>query len=189
MHGPVLVGWLLVALCGGTGAYCLLRMRGAVGAVRQAAGAEAAMGLLMGVMALPALPATAAVALALGAVSGAVALWSGLLLASGVPHRTHHVVEGLAMVYMAVAMASGGGHGGAHGPAGTPVLTGGLLAYFVLYALRCGPLLLPGAAGTDAGAGAVRVGSGARGAVAAPEVTAACRLALAAGMAVMLLSL
>ncbi|MGO4758162.1 DUF5134 domain-containing protein, partial [Streptomyces sp. 2MCAF27] len=45
MHGPPLVGWLLVALCAATGSYCLLRMRGEPpGRVRRAAGAEALMG-------------------------------------------------------------------------------------------------------------------------------------------------
>ncbi|RSS33951.1 DUF5134 domain-containing protein, partial [Streptomyces sp. WAC05858] len=28
MYGTPLVGWLLVALCAATGAYCLLQMRG-----------------------------------------------------------------------------------------------------------------------------------------------------------------
>ncbi|MFR9725621.1 DUF5134 domain-containing protein [Streptomyces sp. MS19] len=179
MHGPVLVGWLLVALCGGTGAYCLLRLRGTAGAARRSAGVEGAMGVVMAVMALPGLPASAAVALALGAVSGGVALWAGVPGPSAPPHRAHHVAEGAAMAYMAVAMAAGGGHGGAHGPSGVPALTGGLLLYFGLHALRCGPLLVP-----------VRAGGGGHGpAVAEPELSAACRGALAAGMFVMLLSL
>ncbi|MFF6787429.1 DUF5134 domain-containing protein, partial [Streptomyces sp. NPDC012510] len=40
MHGPASPGWLLVALCAATGAYCLLRMRSAVEEQRRAAGGE-----------------------------------------------------------------------------------------------------------------------------------------------------
>src|SRR5690242_14433230 len=38
VHGPASPGWLLVALCAATGAYCLLRMRSAVEEQRRAAG-------------------------------------------------------------------------------------------------------------------------------------------------------
>ncbi|WP_308314736.1 hypothetical protein [Streptomyces sp. CNQ085] len=54
MHGPEPVGWMLVALCGTVGVYCLRQARdGAPGRRREAAG-EAVMGLGMAVMALPA---------------------------------------------------------------------------------------------------------------------------------------
>lgn len=54
MHGPAMSGWLLVALCGGTGAYCLVRMRSCSGEAREAAGGEALMGSGMAAMAVPA---------------------------------------------------------------------------------------------------------------------------------------
>ncbi|MGW0475386.1 DUF5134 domain-containing protein, partial [Streptomyces coeruleorubidus] len=54
MHGPASSGWLLVALCAVTGAYCLARMRGGAGEERGAAGGEALMGFGMAAMAVPA---------------------------------------------------------------------------------------------------------------------------------------
>src|ERR1051325_8203074 len=53
VHGPASPGWLLVALCAATGAYCLLRMRSAVEEQRRAAGGEALMGFGMAAMAVP----------------------------------------------------------------------------------------------------------------------------------------
>ncbi len=54
MHGPASPGWLLVALCAATGAYCLLRMRSPVEEQRRTAGGEALMGFGMAAMAVPA---------------------------------------------------------------------------------------------------------------------------------------
>ena len=54
VHGPASSGWLLVALCAATGAYCLLRMRSGVEEQRRAAGGEALMGFGMAAMAVPA---------------------------------------------------------------------------------------------------------------------------------------
>ncbi|WP_129837855.1 DUF5134 domain-containing protein [Streptomyces sp. RFCAC02] len=188
MHGPVLVCWLLVALCGTTGAFCVLRTRRTAGTDRQAAGVEAAMGLAMAVMAVPAtaLPGDPrTVMAAAGAAAGSVALRAAVLARAGVRHQTHHVVEGLAMVHMAVVMATaGGGAHAAHGGTGTtgwaaPV-TGALLVYFAAYALRCAPRLVP--AGAAGGPHAVVPGGG-------DEATAACRLALSLGMFAMLLAM
>jgi hypothetical protein len=181
-HGPELVGWLLTALCGATGAYCLLRARSGPPLARRTAGVEAAMGLGMAVMALPGvLPAPPPAAFAL--FFGAAALWSAALLAAGAAHQLHHMVEGLAMVYMAVVMPAGAPAHAGHGPAGVPALTGALLAYFALYALASGPRLLPAA---GAGGPGHRPGHAAE---AVPEVAAACRLGLALGMCAMLLTL
>ncbi|MDT0309923.1 DUF5134 domain-containing protein [Streptomyces sp. DSM 44917] len=157
-HGPELVGWLLVALCGATGGYCghrLWREHPGRGAARRPAAVEAAMGLGMAAMAVP-LPAAVprAGAAALFAVFfGALALRAAALRRAGAAHQGHHAVEALAMVYMAAAMAAapaGSGHG-AHAPAGIPAVTGALLAYFALYALLAAPRLLPAAAPAGAG--------------------------------------
>uniref|UniRef100_UPI00066C11CF DUF5134 domain-containing protein n=1 Tax=Streptomyces sp. SBT349 TaxID=1580539 RepID=UPI00066C11CF len=150
MHGPEPVGWLLAALCAITGGYCLLRTRAAAPPARHAAGVEAVMGLGMAAMAVPGGSLLPPAAFAL--LFGAVALWAATLLCAGVAHQGHHVVEGLAMVYMAVAMAASSPGRAGHGPGGAPLVTGALLAYFALYALRTGPRLLP-AAGGSAGAG------------------------------------
>ncbi|WP_326594712.1 DUF5134 domain-containing protein [Streptomyces sp. NBC_01803] len=189
MHGPELVGWLVVALCGGTGAFSLARMRAGPAGARHAAGIEAAMGFGMALMAVPpaALPATPPPA-GFAVLFAATALWSAALLRAGAAHQAHHVVESLAMVYMAVAMAAApGGHAG-HAPGGVPLVTGVLLAYFALYTLRTGPRLLPTAAGGTPGPVPVR-GPAAGSHCAAPELAAACRLALSVGMFATLLAL
>ena len=54
MYEPASPGWLLVALCAATGAYCLLRLRSPVAEQRRSAGAEALMGFGMAAMAVPA---------------------------------------------------------------------------------------------------------------------------------------
>lgn len=164
MHGPPLVGWLLVAVTGGTSLFCLLRMRGAGREERRAAGGEALMGLGMAVMAVPwAQPSAASGSRSLGPVLLAVfftaaGLRSALLVRApgrGVhrAHHAHHVVGAAAMVYMALAMMpTGGGHGGtAHGPAGVPALTGALLVYFAVSALCAAPRLIPAAGPVIAG--------------------------------------
>ncbi|RKN38560.1 DUF5134 domain-containing protein [Streptomyces hoynatensis] len=192
MHGPVLVGWLLVALCGGTGGYCLTRVRGGRPRERRAAAAEAAMGLGMAVMALPTgqpggFPGDL-VLLCVAVLSGGTALGAAAVLGFGAAHRAHHVVETAAMLYMALAMgaAPAAAHHAAHQPGGNPLLTGVLLAYFGGYALCAGPRLLPAAVGGGHGGPA----GGAGGAPERPpELAAACRLALAVGMFAMLLTM
>ncbi|MER5203397.1 DUF5134 domain-containing protein [Streptomyces sp. NPDC002825] len=185
MHGPALSGWLMVALCAATGAYCLLRMRACAGEERKAAGGEAVMGFGMAAMALPAAVLTPPpwVLAVYGAVFGAAAL-HGLLAVRRGGHHLHHLVGSLAMVYMTVAMAAPGA-AGAHavhtaGPAGgIPVLTGGLLLYYVAYVLRSGARLVPpaAAAGGPGPAWATR-----------PELTLACRLSMALAMLAMLVT-
>ncbi|MFI0980494.1 DUF5134 domain-containing protein [Streptomyces sp. NPDC021093] len=183
-------GWLLVALCGVTSAYCLLRMRSGPRAERGVARGEALMGLGMAVMAVPAAvfaPPDWSWTL-YAAVFGAAALRALWWVRGGVrgSHHLHHLIGSAAMVYMAVAMAlgTGGGHAG-HGSVvagGVPLLTGALLAYYVVYVLRAGTRLIPlPAAATPSGG---TLGWGAR-----PELALACRLSMALGMLTMLLAL
>ncbi|MFD3442387.1 DUF5134 domain-containing protein [Streptomyces sp. NPDC058685] len=182
MHGPAMSGWLLMALCGATGLYCLVRMRGASGEARRAAGGEALMGFGMAAMALPAavvvLPGWAWTVYA--AVFGAAAL-AALWPARRGLHHLHHAVGSLAMVYMALAMAPGGGPHAGHAPAGVPLLTGALLVYYAAYVLRSGVRLVP----VPAAAGVCGpLSFGAR-----PELAPACRLAMGLAMLAMLLTL
>lgn len=184
MHGPASSGWLLVALCAATGAYCLLRMRSRVEEQRRAAGGEALMGFGMAAMAVPATvfapPSWAwpALAVVFGA-AGLHALWTAR---AGARHL-HHLIGAGAMVYMSVAMAvsPGGGHGHGHGGSGTPVLTGALLLYFAAYVLVTGVRLVPVAAVAGSAPGP---GWGDR-----PELARACRLSMAIGMVAMLLAM
>ncbi|MER6671667.1 DUF5134 domain-containing protein [Streptomyces sp. NPDC000983] len=175
MHLPASPGWLLVALCAATGAYCLLRMRSGVEEQRRAAGGEALMGFGMAVMAVPAAvftpPSWAWPGYA--AVFGAAALHA-LWAARASAHHLHHLVGACAMVYMAVAMSSSPGH---HGTSGVPLLTGTLLLYFTGYVLVTGVRLVPVAAG----GGAVRLGD-------RPELARACRLSMGIAMVAMLLT-
>ncbi|MEU6403377.1 DUF5134 domain-containing protein [Streptomyces sp. NPDC046985] len=186
MHGPASPGWLLVALCAATGAYCLLRMRSPVPEQRRAAGGEALMGFGMALMAVPAAvftpPAWAWSAYA--ALFGAAAvraLWS----ARRSPHHLHHLVGTAAMVYMSLAMAaSPDPHHHMHGGSGTPLLKGALLLYFAGYVLLAGARLVPAAvsaAGVPAGA-ARRWGD-------RPELARACRLSMGMAMVAMLLTM
>ncbi|MFB7581685.1 DUF5134 domain-containing protein [Streptomyces hydrogenans] len=215
MHGPALSGWLLVALCAASGAYCLLRMRACAGEERRAARAEAVMGFGMAAMALPAAVLSppswswAVYAALFGAVAAA-----DLFAARRDGHRLHHAVGSLAMVYMALSMApaaSGGAPGahtahglgaGAAATGGVPLLTGGLLLYYTVYVLRTGARLVPVApharvAGANGGA-AVRVAgvAGPGAAVAGgpawatrPELTLVCRLSMGLAMLAMLSTL
>ncbi|MFE7776835.1 DUF5134 domain-containing protein [Streptomyces sp. NPDC057445] len=185
MHGPPMSGWLLVALCAASGAYCLLRMRSSAGKERRTAGGEAVMGFGMAAMALPAAvvppprwawPVYAAVF----AAAGLRALWA----ARGAPvsaHHLHHVVGSGAMVYMAVTMAPGASaaHAGHAAAGGVPPLTGVLLVYFVVFVLRSGARLVPVAA--PAGGGDVAWG-------ARPELALACRVSMGVAMVAMLLT-
>ncbi|MFD5007531.1 DUF5134 domain-containing protein [Streptomyces mutabilis] len=196
MQGPASSGWLLVALCAATGAYCLLRMRSGVEEQRRAAGGEALMGFGMAAMAVPAAVFTPpswawpAYAVVFGA-AGLRALWA----ARSGRHHLHHLVGDAAMVYMALVMAGSPAHAPAHahGPSGVPLLTGVLLLYFAGYVLLTGVRLLPmavvaggGAAvgtGPEAGGGAA-VGWGDR-----PELARACRLSMGIAMLAMLLTM
>ncbi|SNX56565.1 uncharacterized protein DUF5134 [Streptomyces sp. TLI_55] len=177
MHGPASPGWLLVALCAATGAYCLLRMRSDVEEQRRAAGGEALMGFGMAAMAVPAAvftpPSWAWAAYA--AVFGAAAL-RALWAARTSAHHLHHLVGASAMVYMAVVMAASPGHHG--GGSGSPVVTGALLLYFMGYVLLSGVRLVP----VTAGGGTVAWGD-------RPEVARACRLSMGIAMVAMLATL
>lgn len=186
MHGPVLVGWLLVTLCGAAGGLWLARARTTAGHQRRTAAAEALMGLGMAAMALPAplLPPVAAFVLpfAGAAVWSARAAWTARrtgpppLRRRAVATHGRHTTEALAMVYMALTM--GGEH--RHGiPGGVPLLTGALLTYFALTAVHAARRLPPACpdgrapAGTDFERG----------------LPAAGRLVLAVAMLTMLLTL
>lgn len=184
MHGPAASGWLLVALCTATGAYCLLRLRSGVEEQRRSAGDEALMGFGMAAMAVPAAvyspPQWAWPVYA--AVFGAATL-RALWVARTGAHHLHHLVGAAAMVYMASAMAlspgSAGGH--AHGGSGLPLITGALLLYFAGYVLLGGARLIP----VPAVAGGPRpTGWGDR-----PELAQACRLSMGIAMVAMLIAL
>ncbi|NUP00523.1 MAG: DUF5134 domain-containing protein [Streptomyces sp.] len=177
MHGPASPGWLLVALCAATGAYCLLRMRSDVEEQRRAAGGEALMGFGMAAMAVPAAVFTPPPWAWTGyaAVFGAAAL-RALWAARTSAHHLHHLVGASAMVYMAVVMAAAPAHHG--GDSGIPVLTGVLLLYFAGYVLLSGVRLVP----VTAGGGAVGWGD-------RPEVARACRLSMGIAMVAMLATL
>ncbi|SOD62989.1 protein of unknown function [Streptomyces zhaozhouensis] len=188
MNGPELVCWLLVAVPGGTGAWCLARLRRAAPAGRQGRALEAAMGLSMALMAAgmaggPAAPGWVLVVVSAATVAGALPP-----LGLRARHRAHHAVEGAGMLYMALAMA-GGGHGAhaAHGAgAGVPALTGALLLYCALQVLRTAPGLVPAGGGAEP---AVRAGGDGGGDGEEDETAAACRLVLTVGMAAMLLAM
>src|SRR4051794_3592565 len=139
VHGPASPGWLLVALCAATGAYCLLRMRSTVEEQRRFAGGEALMGFGMAAMAVPAVafsppPWTWPLYATVFGAAALRALWA----ARTSPHHLHHLVGDSAMVYMAVVMAAApdhhaghSGHGGYGGTqSGLPLVTGALLLYF-----------------------------------------------------------
>jgi Domain of unknown function (DUF5134) len=199
MYGSAVVGWLLAGLGGASGGYCLTRLlqlvRSGAGhpGGRRVVGCEAAMGIGMGVMALPAanpvpLPYTPVLFAGVFGVVTAVALHSVWRMRHA--GHAHHAVGAAAMVYMAVEAARGGHHGGA----GVPALTGVLLAYFAAYALLNGPRLV---AGASAGGGAACVavpaggspGGASAGPLAAPAMTAACRVTMGIGMFAMLLTM
>jgi hypothetical protein len=186
VHGPVSSGWLLVALCAVTGAYCLVRMRGAAGEERGAAGGEALMGFGMAAMAVPAAVFTPpswawpAYAVVFGAAA-VPALWA----ARAGAHHLHHLVGAGAMVYMSVVMAGAPAHGHGQGGSGVPLLTGALLLYFAGYVLLTGVRLVPVAAVAGTGAG----GGGSAGWGDRPELARACRLSMGIAMVAMLLTL
>ncbi|MFF7729026.1 DUF5134 domain-containing protein [Streptomyces sp. NPDC008001] len=194
MHGPPLIGWLLVALCAATGSYCLVRLHAGAGGERRAAGSDALMGLGMAAMAVPTtvLDTRPWGALLFAVVFGAAGIHVLLGVARGraETQHLHHAVGAFAMVYMALAMAGGptGGHGvhagtaahaaTAHEPAGTPLLTGLLLVYFAVYVVRTVAVLVP-----------VTVAAGQVNWPGRPDLTHACRLSMGIGMLAMLLTL
>ncbi|GAA3775674.1 DUF5134 domain-containing protein [Streptomyces coacervatus] len=181
MHGPASPGWLLVALCAATGAYCLLRMRSAVEEQRRAAGGEALMGFGMAAMAVPAAAFTPPTWAWPGyaAVFGAAAL-RALWTARTGAHHLHHLVGASAMVYMAVVMAAAPHHHAGHpGSSGVPLVTGVLLLYFMGYVLLSGVRLMP----------VVATAGGAAGWGDRPELARACRLSMGIGMVAMLITL
>ncbi|WP_018570989.1 DUF5134 domain-containing protein [Streptomyces sp. PsTaAH-124] len=205
MHAPASPGWLLVALCAATGAYCLLRMRSPDQEQRRSAGGEAVMGFGMAAMAVPAAvftpPAWAwPVYAAVFGVAALRALWAAR---TGPQHHLHHLVGTSAMVYMSLAMAAAPqGHHHAHGSSGVPLLTGALLLYFAGYVLLGGARLVPAVAGPQGtgirtGPGAVTGagtghGSGAPGGPGwgdRPELARACRLSMGMAMVAMLLTM
>lgn len=187
MHEPASAGWLLVALCAATGAYCLLRMRSPVEEQRRTAGGEALMGFGMAAMAVPAAVVTPPrwAWLACTAVFGVAAL-RALWTARGGGHHLHHLMGSVAMVYMAAVMTASPAHH-VHGGTGVPVLTGALLLYFTGYVLRSGARLLPlpvTSGPVASGPGAGSVGWGDR-----PELSRACRLSMGIATLAMLLTL
>lgn len=195
MHGPAMSGWLLMALCAATGAYCLLRARARTGEERRAARAEALMGFGMAAMAVPAAVAPPSWGWLLYAVLFGVAALRALWSSRRSGHHLHHLVGSSAMVYMSVVMAGSGtaAHGShaSHAMAaagGVPLLTGLLLAYYAAYVLRSGARLIPVTAAT-AGGGAVAGGPSAAGWGARPELALACRLTMGIAMFAMLLTL
>ncbi|GGS08595.1 DUF5134 domain-containing protein [Streptomyces aureoverticillatus] len=188
MHGPGSASWLLVALCAGSGAYCLLRMRSRVEEQRRTAGGEALMGFGMAVMALPAavLDPPRGVWLGYAAVFAAAGVRVAWAARRG-PRHLHHVVGAVAMVYMSAAMVAAPGGHGAHGGAGVPVLTGVLLLYFAGHVLLSGARLAP--VGAVAGPGDVASAHGVTALADRPELALVCRLAMSMGMLAMLLAL
>ncbi|WP_328336690.1 DUF5134 domain-containing protein [Streptomyces violaceus] len=177
MHGPASSGWLLVALCAVTGAYCLVRMR---------SGGEALMGFGMAAMAVPAAAFTPpswawfAYAFVFGAAS-VRALWAAR---AGARHL-HHLAGAGAMVYMSVVMAGSPAHAHGQGGSGVPLLTGALLLYFAGYVLLTGVRLVPVTAVAGNGAGH----DGSAGWGERPELARACRLSMGIAMVAMLLTL
>ncbi|WP_097869945.1 DUF5134 domain-containing protein [Streptomyces sp. rh34] len=202
MHGGALAGWLLMALCAVSGAYCLLRSRVGTPRERGTARSEALMGFGMASMAVPAAVLSPPDwAWAVYAVLFGTAALRALRPALRGGHHLHHLVGSLAMVYMAVAMApavtgSGGGghagHGATAGAGGIPLLTGALLVYFAFYVLGSAGRLLPGTAMAPAGGTGLAArdpGGFGGGTDGRPELTTACRMTMGIGMFAMLLTL
>ncbi len=186
MHGPASPGWLLVALCAATGAYCLLRMRSTVEEQRRAAGGEALMGFGMAAMAVPAAALTPPrwAWLMYTAVFGAAAL-RALWAARTGTHHLHHLMGAFAMAYMAAMMAAAPAHQHGAGGSGVPLLTSTLLVYFTGYVLLSGvrlvsvPVLAVGG-----GSRTASLGWGDR-----PELARACRLSMGIATVAMLITL
>ncbi|GAA2924367.1 DUF5134 domain-containing protein [Streptomyces mexicanus] len=197
MHTTASLGWLLVALCAATGAYCLLRMRSPVAEQRSTAGGEALMGFGMAVMAVPAAVFTPpAWAWSACAVVFGVAALHDLWSARRSRHHLHHLVGTGAMVYMSATMAASPSspHHHAHGGSGTPLVTGALLLYFAGYVLLSGARLVPAppATATAAGRATATAGTGGGGDLGwgdRPELARVCRLTMGLAMVAMLLTM
>ena len=195
MHGPAPSGWLLMVLCGATGAYCLLRAHNGSERERGSARAEALMGFGMAAMAVPAALLTFPdwIWVVYAVVFGAASLHA-LVYARRGGHHLHHLVGSLAMVYMAWAMAPGaasgaeGGHAGHGGgtAGGVPVLTGVLLVYYAFYVLHSAGRLAPAPTPVGLPAGGV---TAAPAWLARPELALGCRLTMGMAMFAMLLTL
>ncbi|MFC8272978.1 DUF5134 domain-containing protein [Streptomyces sp. NPDC057271] len=208
MHGPALSAWLMLTLCGASGAYCLLRARRCAGEERRTAAGEAVMGFGMAAMALPAAVVTPPSWWwsVYAAVFGAAALRALVSVRRG-GHHLHHLVGSLAMVYMAwpVQGAAHGGHGSGGGGGSAPLVTAVLLLYYVAYVLRSGarlvPMTVPAAPMTVPAASAtvpvapvtasmaLSAGGPAPAWVVRPEFTLVCRLSMALAMLAMLVAL
>jgi hypothetical protein len=192
VHGPPLVGWLMVALCAAVAAFCLLRMRAASPELRRDAGGEAVMGLGMAVMAVPVtvLDPEPWATPVFATLFGALAL-RALLLARRGGHHLHHAVGSLAMVHMAFAPGHFGhaghaGHAAVQPPGATALLTGLLLAYFAVYVLRTGVRIVPLRAAATTGPPAAAAAG--HGWVDRPELATSCRVSMGMAMFAMLLS-
>lgn len=205
MHGAPVLGWLLAALTGAAGLYCLARLctsapragctggTGGGGADRESDAAEALMGLGMAAMALPPAHHGGLPPAAWAAVFAAVAAWfaaASLRRSGDRAHRLHHMVGAAAMLCMVLAVAAPGGPGGHAEHAGMTMassssslpapLTGALLLYFGAHALRtAGGLLRP--EGAVAGAAGLPL-------LQTPGMPRACRLVMGVGMVAMLLT-
>ncbi|GAA0337938.1 DUF5134 domain-containing protein [Streptomyces turgidiscabies] len=186
VHGPASPGWLLVALCAATGAYCLLRMRSRVEEQRRAAGGEALMGFGMAAMAVPAavLAPPRWAWLVYTAVFGTAAL-RALWAARAGRHHLHHLIGAFAMAYMAAVMAAAPGHHHGSGGSGVPLLTASLLVYFAGYVLLSGVRLV--SVPVPAVGGGVSTGSPGWGD--RPELARACRLSMGIATVAMLITL
>jgi hypothetical protein len=196
------VAWLLVAFCGLSAGYCLLRTFAArhplPRAERHRAGGEAVMGGGMALMAVPAAswapPGWACAALAV--LFAASALRAAALTRRHTPHHAHHAIGAAAMAYSAALMAAAGptamrgmtGMAGTGPPGGVPLLTVALAAYFAVYAVAGGVRLMtspaPGAPGGSYGSP-----EPAPGWLALPELATACRVGMALAMLAMLLTM
>jgi hypothetical protein len=208
MHAPLLVSWLLVAVCSASGGYCVLRARSRTPERRATARGEALMGFGMAAMALPAAVVAPPgwVWTVYAAVFAAAALAAGgaMALRRARPgHHLHHLLGMLAMVYMAWVMAAApGGHAmmsgmpgmGAAEPAGSTPVTGLLMLYFAGYVLWAGARLMPGTLTAGTGGARTAGGAGPAGRYAVrwgerPELALACRLSMGTAMLAMLLTL
>ena len=197
MHASAAVGWLLAALTGSTGLYCLVRLRrpGTPRAQRRLDASEALKGLGMAAMAVPYGSARVVPVPVWVVLFGGAAAWSlveGLRPGGHRGHHLYHAIGHLAMVYMALAMAgagaAGGGMAGMAAPSGVPLLTGVLLVFFGCYVV-VGGVRLVGAPGTDPAPASTGGGSAVRRLLGAPELPDACRMVLGMGMFAMLLSM
>jgi hypothetical protein len=215
MHEPATVGWLLVALCGAVGAYCLARLCSRVPLRAAERHADAAEGLMASGMVVMAVPGGVGMRIPAGVWAGVFGVALVWVLAVGVSsvlpgrgrarsahrraHHLYHAVGMAAMVYVAVAgvgavpglgvsdrMAGMDGMAAMPGAApGMPAVTGCLLLFFAGYALWQGFRLV-----SMPVAGAARGPGGGSAALFSgergPDV---CRMAMSLSMFAMLLAL